>query len=148
VVLTWLAAPLFNLMLRLHPEGRHALTDEQKTAANWIGGTLAVALAGLVGWLAAGRAPALQTLTITAGLLSLPLAARFNCAAGWPRVVMTAACAALALLGLGAVLAEWRGLRVGPDGTAVAGALLGFFLLGVLLTTLGANFLMGSRPAR
>ncbi|MFN0066597.1 MAG: tetratricopeptide repeat protein [Limisphaerales bacterium] len=141
VVLTWLAVPLFNLLLRLHPEGRHALTDEQKTAANWIGGTMAVALAGFAGWLAAGRAPALLMLGIAAGLLSLPLAARFNCAAGWPRRVMTAACVVLGLLGLGTVLAEWRGMEV-------AGLLLGFFLLGALLATLGANFLMGSRPKR
>lgn len=38
---TWIAAPVSNLFLRLHPLGKYALTDDEKVASN-ITGVLAV----------------------------------------------------------------------------------------------------------
>src|SRR5690606_32575690 len=43
-VMTWLAAPIFNLLLFLHPLGRHALGTDQKAQASWVGACLAIAL--------------------------------------------------------------------------------------------------------
>src|SRR5262249_17996730 len=48
VVLTWIAEPLFNLLLRLDRFGRHALTREEIVATNWVGGLLTPALVSLV----------------------------------------------------------------------------------------------------
>lgn len=48
VLLTWLADPLFNLLLRLHPFGRHALSRDQVRGANLVGGTLLLSLLSAV----------------------------------------------------------------------------------------------------
>jgi hypothetical protein len=48
VLLTWIAEPLFNLLLRLDRFGRHALSREQIVASNWLGADLAVGLAALL----------------------------------------------------------------------------------------------------
>jgi tetratricopeptide (TPR) repeat protein len=47
VILTWIAYPLFNLALRLHPFGRHALSQDQRSCSNWVGGLLLLATAGV-----------------------------------------------------------------------------------------------------
>ncbi|MDH7569696.1 MAG: tetratricopeptide repeat protein, partial [Armatimonadota bacterium] len=39
-LLSWTADPLFNLLLRLNPYGRLALSREQIAASNWVGGVL------------------------------------------------------------------------------------------------------------
>ncbi len=49
-LLTWLAHPIFNLMLFLHPQGRHALSQDQREQASWIGLILGLALASLGMW--------------------------------------------------------------------------------------------------
>jgi tetratricopeptide (TPR) repeat protein len=43
-VLTWIATPLFNLLLRLNKYGRHALSQNEVTASNWFGGFVAAGL--------------------------------------------------------------------------------------------------------
>lgn len=35
VLLTWIAAPFFNMLLRFHPEGKHALSSVQRRQSNW-----------------------------------------------------------------------------------------------------------------
>ncbi len=35
---SWLAQPISNLFLRLHPQGKHALTDEERLASTLVGG--------------------------------------------------------------------------------------------------------------
>lgn len=147
LLLTWLADPLCNLLLRFHPMGRHALTDEQKTAANWVGGTLAVAL------LALGLAVVLVQawlfgLAIVCGLFALPLAGRFKCAEGWPRRLMTAICMLLALLGMAAVVLATSDPRPGAPGREASIGVLGVYALGSALTTWVVGFLMAARPER
>jgi tetratricopeptide (TPR) repeat protein len=44
VMLTWLADPLFNLVLRFNRYGRLALSQEQVIASNWLGGLLSAGL--------------------------------------------------------------------------------------------------------
>ncbi len=50
--LTWTARPLFNVLLRLDPIGRYALSRQQIIASNWVGSsfllTLLTAAAGLI----------------------------------------------------------------------------------------------------
>ncbi len=46
VILTWLANPLMNIIMRFHPHGRYALTHDQRQQANLIGGCLLIS-AGL-----------------------------------------------------------------------------------------------------
>jgi len=93
-ILTWLAYPLFNLLLRINPIGRLALSAEQRTAATWVGSVLLTALLALVGFFVFQRG-ILIDVALMAGLLAVPLAALFNSPKGWPQLVM-----ALAILGL------------------------------------------------
>jgi tetratricopeptide (TPR) repeat protein len=86
-VLTWLAYPFFNLLLRLSRYGRLALSREQTVAANWVGGTLAAALCCVVLLLFTGW-NILIDLAFFFGLMTLPLSGFFNMDRGWPRMVM------------------------------------------------------------
>ena len=43
--LTWTAKPLFNVLLRLDPIGRYALSRQQIVASNWVGSSFGLALA-------------------------------------------------------------------------------------------------------
>ncbi len=76
--LTWVASPIFNLALRLHPLGKHALTDEQRRESTWIGSLLGTSLAALGVWLATSSEYAML-LALHAGLLVIPLASTLKC---------------------------------------------------------------------
>lgn len=148
---TWLGDSLFNLLLRLDRFGRLALSREQIVASNWIGvcvfgglGLLAVALLtdNPLPWLGA----------FVLGGLTLPVAAVFRCAKGWPRRTMTAYAAAIALLGFGILVGPLfmaaravAGAR--PDaGLEVVGAGIGLFIAGVIGATWVGNLLAAVRP--
>lgn len=99
VVLTWLAGPLFNLLLRLNRYGRHALSREQKLEANCVG----ICLLAAVGALAYGLIDNHITgilLTIYFAVLLLPISGVFKAPWGWPRFVLATAAVILAGIGL------------------------------------------------
>jgi len=138
VLLTWLADPLFNLLLRLNKFGRYALSREELVASNWVGGCLALAVvlacAGLL-----LQSAAVFLMALVAGLVVLPLSAVFNCSAGWPRKVMALYTALLALVGLvGAV-----NFTISEE---LARSSLGLFSIGVFASGFVANGLMMARP--
>jgi tetratricopeptide (TPR) repeat protein len=139
-LMTWIAAPLFNLLLRLDRYGRYALSRDQIVAANWIGGLLAPALVALIVWLVGGEDMALFA-ALYFGLLLLPVSALFQCQAGWPRNMMT--WYALALAGTGAAAFFLDFLR-----DPLASPLLSIFLWGSVLSGFVANFLMAQAPRR
>jgi len=98
-LLTWLAQPIFNLLLFLHPFGRHALDEKQRSQASWVGICLGLGAASLGVWLVSGeRDYVLPALVF--GLLALPVSAVFSCSVGWPRTTMVAITIGLALAGL------------------------------------------------
>lgn len=137
--MTWLAHPLFNLLLRLNRYGRHALSDEQRTQSNWVGGCLLLALGSLGVWLGARWEPGFL-MTVYFALLLVPLAAIWAAPAGRSRRWMTAYAALLAAAGGGGLFLITRG---NP-----AGETLGFvFLLGIFFHGWIANFVisMGRR---
>jgi tetratricopeptide (TPR) repeat protein len=147
-LLTWLASPLFNLTLFLHPVGRHALDSDQRWQARGVGTCLGGALLGLGLWLGTGRSTEYLLVALVFGLLAVPVSAVFSCAVGWPRWVMAGI--ALVLFGLGVF-----GLGVGfidlPRGSALMGLGIGslnLFLMGALLSQWAANFLVSVRPKR
>ena len=72
VLVTWIAQPLFHLMLRLHPVGRVALSKKQLIASNWFGGAILVSIASLCAWLASSFTPFL-VLAIGAGTMVIPI---------------------------------------------------------------------------
>lgn len=104
-ILTWLAYPMFNLMLLADKFGRHALSRDQRLGAVLIGGFLLSAIVlGLVGW--ALNDGLLLLATVNVAMISIPASAIMGCSAGWPRWAMLAATAALASLGLIPLVAD------------------------------------------
>ncbi len=94
---TWLAAPLFNLLLFTSRFGRHVLTDDQRKGAMLTGSVLLVALGLMAGALWYSD-PRLSFAALTTFVLLIPTSAVYLCDAGWPRQAMAAATAALGLL--------------------------------------------------
>ena len=74
-VLTWIAQPMFNVILRLNRFGRYALSEQQIVASNWSGVFLAAAVVLAVVGLSYGFWPA-TALAIWFGLMLLPIAWR------------------------------------------------------------------------
>jgi len=140
-LLTWIAAPLFNLLLRLDRFGRHALSRDQVVASNWIGSFLAAALVLAVVWLATDSTLAMIG-AMFFGLLLLPLSAIFACPSGWPRRMMALYTSVLALAGLAWLpVSIWVAPDLGRLGMQV-------FLWGSFLSGFVANVLVMQTPRR
>ena len=146
VILTWIADPLFNLVLRLSRFGRLALSREQTVASNWVGacilGSVLCAATAVI-----ARNGNFLVAAMVVGVLVLPVAGIFKCPQGWPRNVMASAAALLALLGFGAVasfLLPGTASHESPSGNG----LLNLFLMGIFVSTIGVNFLIAARPRR
>lgn len=105
VLLSWLASPVFDLMLRLHPVGRYALSERQVRAANCIGALLGIAVVGGIGYFASGSELA-GTSALAAGALAFPAAGYFQAdRAGNRRFLLVYLLAVAALAVSGAALA-------------------------------------------
>jgi tetratricopeptide (TPR) repeat protein len=97
-VLTWIADPLFNLLLRLDPSGRLALTPAQLAASTWVGICLLGAiLAGFVGLILFSEGILLGA--AVCACLVIPVTGIFNCPTGWPRRFCIVYTLILAMLG-------------------------------------------------
>ena len=98
VYLSWTAQPMFNLALRFDRFGRHVLSEDQRTASNWFGATLFLALASAAWWLFGdSRAGMFATLTLAA--LSICVASTFR-AQNRNRAILALATTALAVVGI------------------------------------------------
>jgi tetratricopeptide (TPR) repeat protein len=102
VVTTWIATPISNLLIRLHPLGRLALSRVEIIASNILGTCIAGALlAGLV-YLVTQSAGA-GDVAVAAGLLAIPIGATSETygGRGWRillgATILIAFCAALAI---------------------------------------------------
>lgn len=148
-ILTWLASPLLNLTLFLHPMGRHALGGDERWQARLVGTCLLVAIGALGCWLGLGRQDGYLVMALVFGLLSVPVAGVFNCPRGWPRWTMAGFAGILFCVGLTAVVlltfVQPRA-RSGLGRTAMGS--LNLFLIGFLLSQWIGNFLASVRPRR
>jgi tetratricopeptide (TPR) repeat protein len=147
--MTWLAYPLLNLVLRLHPFGKYALSREQVISSNWIGSLIGLCLlsVGLLFW--TGIEPFVGFALVT-GLLVMPVAAAFGCPKGWPRWVMYAASIVLAIIGTAATATAFHAwFAMGRENFSVpklADDALMAFVYGVLIVALGSNWLRMQQP--
>jgi tetratricopeptide (TPR) repeat protein len=114
LVLTWVADPLFNLLLRFDRFGRLVLSRQQVMATNFIGACLGVAVVSFVVYLVTGSILA-KLAAFDFGLLAIPVAGAFQCPAGWPRRTMA---------GLSIFLALFCVVALGSIGLATNGAQL------------------------
>lgn len=76
---SWIAVPVSNLFLRLHPLGKHALTDDEKLGSNIMGLSMLAAIgSGITYWIAAVDIALYLTLFFT--LLLIPIGGLFGVA--------------------------------------------------------------------
>ncbi len=133
VVMTWIAEPLFNLLLRTNPIGRVLLTRQEVVAANWFGGSLLLALISLAAWLVS-HVDTLLLLAIVSGLMVIPISSSLGIDPGRRRTI---------LLGYTSVLGASGAFLVGASlfvGTGPAVAIpFALFFLGVTTFSWVAN---------
>jgi tetratricopeptide (TPR) repeat protein len=174
---TWLADPLFNLLLRFNRFGRLALSKRQTWASNVLaallllaGAALAVGLAGVGGGdgdAAGGGAGGGSTaggggfgwfvLALVFALLTVPAMGCFRLSPGWPTKVMVLATAALAAVGLSSAVGWFVVDRLVDqsddaepvrDALAVVRGLQQAFVIGFIASQFGYNYLRGVEPKK
>lgn len=106
VLVTACAVPIFNLLLLLHPIGRHALERRARRDALWLGATVLVALGVGLGRLFAG--PVWTQGWIFWLILLMPVAGIGLFEPGWGRRTLQAFCAAAAATWIGWAIAAHR----------------------------------------
>ncbi|MCA9068079.1 MAG: tetratricopeptide repeat protein [Planctomycetaceae bacterium] len=169
VLLTWFAAPLFNLLLRLNRFGRLALSDDQRRGSTVFGlGVLVTLLLGAA-WIFFEQSPHLveieesmqvvgsklaSTAALNCLLLLIPLSIIYSLPTGQPRKTMTfvvLGLAGLALLQVGTLYKgfqtfENKGLAEAKQVFQTAGTFGSLFVLGIIGSQFLANYLVSQRP--
>jgi tetratricopeptide (TPR) repeat protein len=145
LLLTWIASPLFNLLLRLNRFGRLALSRDQRIASSWIGACFLAAVAFFVANLVHPTALTIFGLMYF-GFLLMPLAVTFQQAAGKPRWLVAAYTGVVALLGLPILSLGLFGPASPWTDIPRASELFSYFLYGSVFSTWISAFL-GSRFA-
>ena len=96
-IVSWLAVPISNLLLRLHRDGRLALTTDDKRSSELVGGVLAIA-AGVFAYGIATEASGVVAAAFGWVILALPTAVIMSCEWGWPRWTLAGGCLAAAAI--------------------------------------------------
>jgi len=149
--MTWLADPLFNLLLRLNRFGRLALSRQQVMASNVIGLLLLAAILSVAASFWRDDSRYLLLAVVFAGLM-LPVSGAFRTPEGWPQWTMIAASATLGLIGLLGITVMF--LVPGFHNDSPHPLLgLGFLMLtvfsyGVLASTIAYNYLRSVQVRR
>jgi Tfp pilus assembly protein PilF len=140
VLMTWIAKPLFNLMLRFDRFGRHALSRDEIRSANWVGGLLLFAAVTLIVALTTQNSTAIGA-TIYFAALVIPVSGTFAAEPGRRRNIL-----ALYTLGLAALPPlGYLLLSVGSGLGAMTGVV---FLIGILAFPWVANVMLTARAQR
>ncbi len=129
IYLSWVAGPMFNLLLRFDRFGRLVLSRDERHATNWFG-VCVVILLGALGWWASGNALGMFA-AIVGAMLSVGVAITFN-RTGKKRAGFAVGTGLMALIGFTSIgmLAMGR-----EDGLT----LLTVFFMGFLGLQLAAN---------
>jgi tetratricopeptide (TPR) repeat protein len=131
--LRWISDPLFNLLVMLHPLGRHALTRREVLASSFVGGLILTALLVLGLAFATGRFLFVMAAAGTAAM-TIPVTVTFGSKGVRRFRALLVYTVALALIGLGAFLLELLGL----PGALVLGII---FVIGGMLFAPVSQFL-------
>lgn len=134
VFMSWIAIPLFNLVLRLDRYGRQVLSREETIASNWLGlcvfGGLGALLVGLL-----TRSGPMNMAGIGLFAMTLPVAGIFQAKARSGRIVLALYSAGLALVGAFAVLTAFSDMEMGMG-------IGGLFIIGWALYTWFGNLVI------
>jgi len=153
VALTWLANPLMNLLMRFHPHGRHALTEEQRTQSTLIGCCLVIAAGFFVAEIIMGDSHLISLMML---VLCMPILLIHLSEQGWPRrVAIMVACGFLlmslqvaATMHLVDSLIPLIGQDTAKDLVTFAKGIISYYFWGILIWSLAGNQLMAFIPKR
>ena len=143
-LITWLARPLFDLVLRLNRFGRLALPPDRVTASNCLGLCLLAALASAGIAIASDSEMAVLAAGFF-GILSIPVAGAFMTPEGWPRKVMGGYVAGLFAVGLLFFVLPFLSSAAWEKASM---PLLWIYLVGAVLSQWVVNGLAGVRVRR
>ena len=149
VLMSWIADPFFNLMLRLNRFGRLALPREKIIASNWLGLCLLLALLSLAGCLVFGFNRPCLLAALNLGALLVPVAGTFKCPIGWPRNGMAIYTGLLACVGIIAIsLFALSEGRINSPSDDPAWVMISVVLIGAFGSSWIANILIAQRRRR
>lgn len=97
-LMTWLAVPLFNLVLRTNKFGRLALSDEQIRTSTWVGLCVVGSVGMLIAYFFAGSFEFLGC-ALAFALIIPPISRVYNCSEGWPRSTLALISIAMGIWG-------------------------------------------------
>ncbi|MBL8825970.1 MAG: tetratricopeptide repeat protein [Planctomycetaceae bacterium] len=140
VIFTWLADPIFNMLLRLNSFGRHALSDDERRETNWIGAALLIAALSFGLSLVSDFFSPFSFAAIIWAFLALPIHLVFSAHAGRPQQILIAATAGMFLLSL-----AWLG-TVYTLQTSLASQLTNLITFGMIGIMWGGQAIAQSRP--
>ncbi|WP_341526630.1 tetratricopeptide repeat protein [Nostoc sp. UHCC 0302] len=103
VIFSWIADPLFTLILRCDKFGRLALSQAEIQQSNCWAACFLTAIASCILWFCTKNVTALVG-AIVCGLLMIPVTATFNCEQGWTRNLMTTYTIVLIILGISSLI--------------------------------------------
>ena len=150
-LMTWLADPLFNLLLRLNRFGRLALSRQQVMASNVIGLLLLAAILSVAASFWRDDSRYLLLAVVFAGLM-LPVSGAFRTPEGWPQWTMIAASATLGLIGLLGITVMFLVPGFHNDSRhpllGLGFLMLTVFSYGVLASTIAYNYLRSVQVRR
>lgn len=139
ILMTWLAEPIFSLLLRFSKYGRYALSDRQRVSSNWLAGLLVAALATGIAAAVTGSIVLIGA-TVALLLLLIPVTSAAQTEEVGKRRILWAATAVLAALPLAALAAA-------ATNTQLAMGLVLAFVVGCALFSWLANVVRMSRSA-
>ena len=143
-LMTWIASPLFNLILRLSRFGRMLLSREQIIASNCIGLVLLLAFLSLAACLKYGFDSPWLIGALMFGLLLLPVAGTFNSPAGGTRAFMAVLTGITAVAGIAGFVLLFRPGNVQDT----AATLLKISLYGAIASSWIVNIALSQRRRR
>ena len=129
--LTWTAEPIFNLLLRLNPFGRYALSRDELTASNWVGGTIVGGVLAAGVWFLTEHVSAAFAAVSSIAMI-IPVSAAFSARRGKGRTALLAIAALLAATAITAITL----VNIDKNQGVMAGVA---FLLGIALFPWVAN---------
>lgn len=130
-VLSWIASPLFDLMVRIHPFGKYALSKDEIRGSNWVGGMLLSAILLWIVYLLFRPYPVFLA-AICTSLMVIPVAGTFGCESERGRETLGLLTFALAILAAAIV-----GFSLFSD--SVSTMLFFLFILGTFIFNILAN---------
>ena len=150
-LMTWVASPLFNLVLRTSKFGRLALSEHQIRSSTWVGVCVLSGILLVAAYFVTGSEPLLGC-ALAAMLLIPPLGRVYSCEEGWPRATLSLVTIALGFLALVVVSTLLGSYLIEGKVSAGLRGIGGLFFTPLLYGSIAAQFLtnalMSASPKR